>query len=171
MIYEGLLDEGLNIVKAVRDRYDGRRRNPWDEVECGHHYARAMSSWGVLLALAGYSYSGPDMRMGFDPKVQAADFQTVWTAGSGWGTYAQKIADGRTAALKLDVASGGLTLKEFDFTGLAVPPKGKLLSVKGTLGSAPTKPVLRREGNVVRVLWPMPITVNPGAPLSLEVGF
>jgi uncharacterized protein (DUF608 family) len=53
LIYEGLLEEGLSIVKAVRDRYDGLRRNPWDEVECGHHYARAMSSWGVLLALSG----------------------------------------------------------------------------------------------------------------------
>src|SRR6185312_893520 len=44
MIYEGLVSEGLEIVKAVRDRYDGEKRNPWDEVECGHHYARAMSS-------------------------------------------------------------------------------------------------------------------------------
>jgi len=46
LMYEGLLREGLTLVKAVRERYDGRNRNPWDEVECGHHYARAMSSWG-----------------------------------------------------------------------------------------------------------------------------
>ncbi|MBC7364647.1 MAG: hypothetical protein H5U07_08960 [Candidatus Aminicenantes bacterium] len=44
LIYEGMTKEGLTIVKAVRYRYDGRCRNPWDEVECGHHYARAMSS-------------------------------------------------------------------------------------------------------------------------------
>ena len=92
LIYEGLVEEGLSVVKAVRDRYDGWRRNPWNEVECGHHYARAMSSWGVLLALSGFSYSAPEMSMTFDPKVSAADFRTVWTAGSGWGTYAQKAS-------------------------------------------------------------------------------
>src|SRR4029453_7150349 len=45
LIYEGLIVEGLAITKAVRDRYDGQRRNPWNEVECGNHYARALSSW------------------------------------------------------------------------------------------------------------------------------
>ncbi|MCZ7545473.1 MAG: non-lysosomal glucosylceramidase [Anaerolineae bacterium] len=53
LIYEGWLDEGVTLVQAVRDRHDGVRRNPWDEVECGHHYARSMSSWAVLLALSG----------------------------------------------------------------------------------------------------------------------
>ncbi len=95
LIYEGLLEEGLSVVKAVRDRYDGLRRNPWNEVECGHHYARAMSSWGVLTALSGFSYSGPEMRMGFDPKMNADDFRTVWTAGSGWGVYSPEGRGGR----------------------------------------------------------------------------
>src|SRR5262249_39997847 len=58
-LYEGLLAEGLEIVKAVRDRYDGAKRNPWDEVECGHHYARAMASWSLLLALSGFEYDAP----------------------------------------------------------------------------------------------------------------
>lgn len=69
LMYEGLLEEGLSIVKAARERHDGWRRNPWDEVECGHHYARAMSSWALLLALSGYSYSGPEMRLGFSPQM------------------------------------------------------------------------------------------------------
>ncbi len=169
LIYEGLVEEGLTVVKAARDRYDGRRRNPWDEVECGHHYARAMSSWGVLLALGGFSYSGPDMKMGFSPKVGADDFRTVWTTGSGWGTYAQKMTGGKAASLTIEVAAGEVKLRDFSFVGLAVPPKGKVLAVKGTLGSAVTKPVLRREGNVIHVLWPVPITVKPGEPLSLEI--
>ena len=57
MMYEGLLEEGLAIVKGVADRYDGLRRNPWNEVECGSHYARALASWSVLTALSGYGYS------------------------------------------------------------------------------------------------------------------
>ena len=67
LMYEGLLEEGLSIVKAVRDRYDGLRRNPWDEVECGHHYARAMSSWAVLLALSRIRVFRP----GDEPRVRS----------------------------------------------------------------------------------------------------
>jgi len=50
------VDEGLSIIKVVPDRYDGARHNPWDEVECGHHYARAMSSRSLIVALSGYHY-------------------------------------------------------------------------------------------------------------------
>jgi non-lysosomal glucosylceramidase len=171
MIYEGLVKEGLTIVKGARDRYDGRRRNPWNEVECGHHYARAMSSWGLLLALGGYSYSGTDLKMGFDPKISRDDFRTVWTAGSGWGTYAQKVLDGKTATLKIEVASGDLSLREFFFTAPASSPKAKPKLVRGTLGGAETKASLRRDGSVVHVLWRVPIMVTPDAPLELEIEY
>jgi non-lysosomal glucosylceramidase len=171
MIYEGLVKEGLTIVKGARDRYDGRRRNPWNEVECGHHYARAMSSWGLLLALGGYSYSGTDLKMGFDPKISGDDFRTVWTAGSGWGTYAQKVSDGKTATLKIEVGSGDLSLREFFFTAPASSPKAKPKLVRGTLGGAETKASLRRDGSVVHVLWRVPIMVTPDAPLELEIEY
>jgi non-lysosomal glucosylceramidase len=161
----------LSIVKAARDRYDGRRRNPWDEVECGHHYARAMSSWGLLLALGGCSYSGTDSKMGFDPKISADDFRTVWTAGSGWGTYAQNLSGGNTAKLKIEVGSGDLSLREFFFTAPASSPKAKVTLVRGTLGGAETKASFRRDGNVVHVLWRAPIMVTPGAPLELEIEY
>ena len=62
LIYEGCVEEGLEIVEAVRDRHDGVRRNPWDEVECGHHYARSMASWALLLALSGFHYDAADRR-------------------------------------------------------------------------------------------------------------
>ena len=98
LIYEGLVEEGLAIVKGVRDRYDGVRRNPWNEIECGDHYARAMSPVGrCWTALSGQAYSGPEMRIGFEPKVNADDFRTVCTAGSGWGTYSQKGGGGKRA--------------------------------------------------------------------------
>ena len=108
---------------------------------------------------------------GFDPKVAAADFRTIWTAGSGWGTYAQKISAGNAAVLRLEAGSGELTLKEFSFT---VPPAlqaAKVKSLKGTLGNAPTKPAFKREGTVVRVLWPKPVVIKPGEPLTLEIQF
>ena len=58
MIYAGLVREGLECVESARARYDGERRNPWNEPECGHHYARAMSAWSAVLALSGFRYHG-----------------------------------------------------------------------------------------------------------------
>jgi hypothetical protein len=62
MLYEGMYDNGLKVVAKVRDRYDGRKRSPFDEAECGHHYARAMTAYGEVLALTGFHYSGMEKR-------------------------------------------------------------------------------------------------------------
>ncbi len=58
MLYEGQRENGLKCIRAIRDRYDGKKRSPFDEAECGHHYARAMASWAAVLALTGFRYSG-----------------------------------------------------------------------------------------------------------------
>lgn len=108
LIYEGLVREGLTIVKAVRDRHDGARRNPWNEFECGHHYARAMSSWSVLLALSGFHYSAVEGRLSFAPACPTDDFRGVFCAGTAWGTLT--IADNEA---RLHVEYGELTLRHF----------------------------------------------------------
>lgn len=150
LIYEGWLEEGLAIVKAVRDRHDGWRRNPWNEVECGHHYARAMSSWGLLLALSGYSYSGPQMRLGFSPALEREGFRTFWVTGSGWGDYFQKGMDGKKLEVRLKVALGELRLKEFFF---AVPPAyqdKKIVSFKAFLrGKQLDVEAVKNSGRIV----------------------
>jgi hypothetical protein len=171
LIYEGLLEQGLSVVKAVRDRYDGFRRNPWNEVECGHHYARAMSSWGVLLALSGQSYSGPEMRMGFDPKMNADDFRTVWTAGSGWGVYAQKTNAGQGMTVSLEAQAGAVKLQEFDFRIPAGTGATAVRSLKAALAGTAAPAAVRREGSTVRVFLSRPIVVEPGQPLTLTVQF
>jgi hypothetical protein len=169
LLYEGMLEEGLSIVKGVRDRYDGRRRNPWDEVECGHHYARALSSWGLLLALSGFSYSGVDLRIGFEPKLSPEDFQSLWTTGSGWGSYSQKRTAGNALMVRLSAASGRLRLRELSFL---LPPalRGKAVAgVVGSLGKTAfrARPVVA-DGRVL-VTWDKPIVVQPGDDLTLDV--
>jgi non-lysosomal glucosylceramidase len=57
-----------DAVAAVRERFAGARRNPFDEAECGHHYARALASWGLIVALTGFSYDG---RSGVMPFARA----------------------------------------------------------------------------------------------------
>ena len=110
MIYEGLVEEGVQVVKAVRDRHDGKRRNPWDEFECGHHYARALSSWSLITALSGFSGSAVEKRLGFAPRICADDFRCFYSTADSWGFYRQQFAEGKfTAAIR--VLHGRQTLK------------------------------------------------------------
>lgn len=90
LIYEGYVDEGLTIVKAVRERHDGYRRNPWNEVECGHHYVRSMASWGLLLALSGFKYDMLKGTISFKPVINEDNFTSFWSTGKAWGIYRQK---------------------------------------------------------------------------------
>ena len=91
LIYEGYVEEGFRIVRAVRNRYDGERRNPWNEVECGNHYARALASWSLLLALSGFRYSAPEKTMGFDPRMPGEKVVSFWSVGEpGYGLYEQE---------------------------------------------------------------------------------
>jgi uncharacterized protein (DUF608 family) len=120
MIYEGLVDEGLSIARGVRERHRGDRRNPWDEFECGHHYARSLASYGVLTALSGFSFDMVEKRLGFAPRVFEKDFRCFWSVGSAWGMYTQKTS-GKKAAFRLEVKYGSLELE-----ALEVAPGGRL---------------------------------------------
>jgi non-lysosomal glucosylceramidase len=171
LMYEGLIDEGLTIVKAVRDRYDGRRRNPWDEVECGHHYARAMSSWGILLALSGYAYSGQMASLEFAPKLYPDNFRTFWTTGGGWGGYSQKEEKGKAQKVELAVAAGELKLREFAFALTPTLLAKKVVALKGELGGKPFKPLFKQDGAKIIVSWAQPVAVKAGEKLSLALEF
>src|SRR5262249_6059437 len=103
----------------VRERHDGIRRNPWNEVECGHHYARSMASWAVLLALSGVHCDLGRGELRFEPVVEASPdpdtFTTFWSTGRGWGTYTQR-KDPATGAWQpeINVLGGdlsGVTIK------------------------------------------------------------
>ncbi len=86
LIREGLVDEGLTIVKAARSRYEGRTRNPWNEYECGNWYARAMASYALLGALSGFRYSAAEHTLWFAPRLKARPFQSFFSTASGFGT-------------------------------------------------------------------------------------
>ncbi|MBN1936796.1 MAG: hypothetical protein JW934_19200 [Anaerolineae bacterium] len=110
LIYEGFVDEGLSIVKGVRERHDGERRNPWNEFECGSHYARSMASWGLITALSGFEFDAGQGHIGFSPRLNADDFRCFWSLDGGWGSFAQQ-RDGQGWTVTLSVTYGELRLK------------------------------------------------------------
>ena len=85
LIYSGFVEEGLKVVESTQARYDGYKRNPFEHNESGVHYARALSSWSLLLALSGYHYDGIEKRLSFSPQIHKTDFYTFWSTGSAWG--------------------------------------------------------------------------------------
>ncbi|MFW6038931.1 MAG: GH116 family glycosyl-hydrolase [bacterium] len=112
LIFEGRVEEGLRLVRGVRQRHDGRRRNPYNEFECGSHYARALSSWGLLLALSGFRYDAVDEAIVLKPRgARAREMRCLFTTGEAWGTFAY---DGTT--LTLHVVEGQLPVRRIDAT-------------------------------------------------------
>jgi len=107
LIAEGFVSEGLTIVKALRSRYDGRTRNPWDEYECGNYYARAMASYSLLPALAGFRYSAVERTLWFGPQLDIRPFKTFFSTAAAFGTI-ELGAD----SLRLQVIEGELPVEK-----------------------------------------------------------
>jgi len=111
LIAEGFTKEGLTIVKALRGRYDGRVRNPWNEYECGNYYARAMASYALMGALAGFRYSAVQRTLWFGPQLNSRPFKTFFSTAHGYGTI---TLDGR--ALSIHLLDGELPLEKVVLT-------------------------------------------------------
>lgn len=109
MMLEGLVEEGLEIVRTCRDRYDGRIRNPFDEYECGHWYARAMSSYGLLQGLTGARYDAVDKVLYVHPNIEG-DFRSFLCTATGYGTVG--VADGKPF---LEVREGEIEVSRIDY--------------------------------------------------------
>jgi non-lysosomal glucosylceramidase len=108
MMFEGMENEGLECITNIRDRYDGQKRNPFDEAECGHHYARAMASWAGIIAESGFQYSGVDKSIKFTRKAG----KYFWSNGSAWGMCEIKKVDG-DFKITLEVLHGNVAIGKF----------------------------------------------------------
>jgi len=114
MIWEGMVLEGLAVTRTIHDRYHASRRNPWNEIECGDHYARSMASYGVFLAACGYRYHGPKGFLAFAPRLTPENFRAPFTTAEGWGTFSQQ-RDGKEQRETLELKWGKLRLRSLAF--------------------------------------------------------
>ncbi|NLT72639.1 MAG: hypothetical protein GXX94_00385 [Chloroflexi bacterium] len=159
LIYEGEVERGLAIVLGTRNRHDGRRRNPWNEFECGSHYARSMASWSLLTALSGYSYDLVAGTLGFAPRLSLEAFRCFWSAEGAWGAYEQHMGDG--VRLSLHVEYGHITLN-----GLNLGPLARPLS-RGRAGEREISIQVEIVGEETRVRWDEPVALSEGESLTL----
>lgn len=177
MVWDGMLTEALAICRGVHERYHPARHNPWNEIECGDHYSRAMASHGVFLALCGFEYHGPRGHLGFNPRLAPEAFQAAFTAAEGWGTISQeRSGDGgkksedagkggkglqtnrvevrwgrlRLASLALATPAGTIA-RAATVTGPAGPVDAKLESSVGKVSLTVDPPLVLGEGQRLEV--------------------
>lgn len=174
LMNEGRIDEAYKIVKACSDRYNGMprfpiERNPWAEVECANHYARAMSSWGILLAAQGFHYCGPDKWIEFNPTVKPENHSSFFSTAQGWGLFTQKRSNKRqentlelehgTLELQAITLHLGAGIKEaLDSERLSFGIPEQFGSINADLGS---------ESDAVTIRFDTPILLNAGDKLPI----
>ncbi|MBO9727479.1 MAG: hypothetical protein J7623_02445 [Chitinophaga sp.] len=149
MMAEGMTDEALTLTRAVHDRYHAFKRNPFNEIECSDHYARAMASYGTFITATGFQYHGPKGYIAFAPAMNKENFKSPFVTAEGWGTYTQKNGH-HTLQLKY----GSLSLQTLRFAHAGV----KKVSIAGQ-----KTPVTFTEDNG----W---VTIQLSAPVHLHAG-
>jgi len=162
MLYEGMVREAFAIVRGIHERYDGSKHNPWNEVECGDHYARAMASWGCVLGASGFVYDGPRGLFGFAPRLTPEDFRCVYTSAESWGTISQKREAGRQTN-RVEVKYGQLRVKELVFEAADEARKNAVARLAGQRVSAQ----VHQEGRRVQVQLAEPITATRGQTIEI----
>ncbi len=168
MIFDGLVTEGLAICRAIHDRYHPSRRNPYNEVECGDHYARALASWGVYIALCGFEYDGPRGHMSFEPRLTPENFAAAFTGAEGWGLYRQQHGKG-TLTYSIDLRYGQLHVSSMNIT---LPPgkMGSPFEPHVTLAGERVKGMAERvAGSRFAVTFKPKITILAGQTLEIRI--
>ncbi|WP_017203484.1 GH116 family glycosyl-hydrolase [Microbacterium algeriense] len=114
LLFAGRVDDALRVERSLRRRYDGTHRSPWNEIECGNHYARSLASWALLLGAGGVQWDAPSGVLSFAPATDGP-FRSLFTTGTGWGRVE---IDERTLTIHLD--GGALDLVELHLRGETV---------------------------------------------------
>ena len=114
LISERFTEEGLAVIRAIRDRYDGEKRNPWNEIECGSNYARPMASFSLLPIFSGFEFDVPNKHIGFSP-VLTGKFKCMWSLGCGWGDFVKS-----DNLCKIVIADGALELKSITLDNIGL---------------------------------------------------
>jgi len=165
LLWEGMLQEGLAITRMIHDRYHPLRRNPFNEVECGDHYARSMASYGVFLAACGYEYHGPRGHLGFAPRLGPEDFRAAFTSAEGWGTISQKRQPGgQTAAIH--VRWGTLRLRSVALQRLP-GVRGDRVTVLA--GGKPVAAQAQRSGDRLLITLAEEVAIPVGGHLEIQL--
>jgi hypothetical protein len=147
-----MIREGVECIGNIRARYDGVKRNPWDEAECGHHYARAMAAWSGVLALSGFRYHAAKAAVIALPRVPRERFTCFWSTATGWGTFSTG------PGLEIKVLHGTLPCRSCEFAGTAN---------SATLDGKSLVHRIERSGSRAVIQFAEPVVIASGGVLKI----
>ena len=181
MVQNGMLREGLTVIKAIYDRYDGRRRtegitnmatgawgytgNPFGDDECGKYYGRSLSVWSALLALQGFIYDGPAGVIGFKPAWKPESHVSFFTAAGGWGLFTQQRTAG-TQSERIEVRHGRLRVNELVFQ---VPGPADVKRIVAQVDGRNLTVQSRQKDDSVHVRVSEPFVVSSGGLIEVSI--
>jgi non-lysosomal glucosylceramidase len=82
-----------------------------------------MAAWSAIVVLSGFSYNGATGSIVAAPMVSHGEFQSIWSTGTGWGTFSLRSRGGGTV-FTLNVLAGTLTCRSCEF-----PAPGTIASI------------------------------------------
>jgi uncharacterized protein (DUF608 family) len=161
MLYAGMVPAGVKAIADIRMRYDGERRNPWDEAECGHHYARAMSAWTPVLALSGFRYRGDRQHLSIQPAATLPTFRCFWSNATAWGVFTRTA---QPAQYHVQVHSGALTLSTCELDIHTLP------TARATRDGTTLKHRAEPTANGTLLHFSQPVTMEEGEEFVFNAG-
>jgi uncharacterized protein (DUF608 family) len=162
MMAEGMTLEALAITRAIHDRYHASKRNPFNEIECSDHYARAMASYGTFITACGFEHHGPKQHIGFAPRLTPENFKAAFTSAEGWGTYFQKV-DAGTLTAEIAVRWGELKVNTVSLQNESAG------STKVVLSGEVIPARMERKGKMVLLTLKKPIQIAAGNQLKITL--
>jgi len=162
MIFSGMIDEGIECIHNIRSRYDGEKRNPWDEAECGHHYARAMASWTSVVALSGFAYDSLHASVIAVPRLPHREFQCFWATGTGWGTFSYSESGSGGTRFTLEVLFGTLLCRACEIKAVGMAYTVRVAAKLHTH-------TVDRQGDRSTLRFTEPLTLQADNALQIEV--
>lgn len=163
MMAEGMVDEALILTRMIHDRYHAAKRNPFNEIECSDHYARAMASYGTFITACGFEYNGPQSFIKFAPKITPENFKAPFTAAEGWGSYEQKQAASGMEA-KFHIKYGSIRLQT-----IALETNNKVATVLIQSGIKNISCKFEQKGNEIKIILSEPVRVKPSQVLKIKM--
>jgi len=147
LLKRGFFKEAIKIVDAIDERYDGIKRNPFNHMECGYHYARGLSGWGLILSYLGFWVDNVKKELFFNPLIFRKNFSIFFSSGTGWGTYNYRILSGRET-FKIEIDHGFLEAKKIN---LSYWKNRKTTSVKVLIDEREVKSKFSESKNKISV--------------------
>eukprot|EP00117_Sycon_ciliatum_P030672 scpid21673/ scgid5143/ Non-lysosomal glucosylceramidase; Beta-glucocerebrosidase 2; Glucosylceramidase 2 len=169
-MYMGQNDIAMQVLEDARYCYDGTRRSPWNEIECGDHYSRPMCAFQLFATASGLTFDvieGPILRVGFNPRLSFDKFQGFYVVPSAWGQYLQTVNADRTSG----TASVKVTYGQMDISELTLPFSTSSIVVK--LSSSPAHVRFSRIDQTtdgIVITFTTPVKVPAGSSLEVVAG-